>query len=82
MRKAMPEALDLFAFIGFLPGGVTENELTEMWESQEWYKLKDALIRASLLVYKTGVKNSFIYSMLPFMTIRACELLDKDEEKK
>jgi hypothetical protein len=82
MKNTVPEALDLFAFIGYLPGGVTENELNHMWGSKEWCNLKDALIRASLLVYKTGYNNTFVYSMLPFMTIRACELLENDEEKK
>ena len=82
MKNANPQALKLFAFIGLFPGGITENEVTQMWGSNTWIPLKDALIRASLLVYKRDSKGTFIYSMLPFMTIRAGELLDEDEELK
>ena len=81
MRNTTPEALDLFGFVGLLPGGVTEVELTQMWGNTDWMNLKDALIRASLLVYKNN-NDGFIYSMLPFMTIRAYEYLETKEELK
>ena len=33
MKNAMPEALNLFGFIGLLPGGVTDDELTKCGET-------------------------------------------------
>ena len=82
MKNTVPDALNLFGFIGLLPGGVNEKELTQMWESNKWMPNKDALVRASLLVYKTDNKGQFIYSMLPFMSIRAYELLEENEERR
>lgn len=82
MKNTMPDALNLFSFIGLLPGGVNDNELTQMWGNTEWMGLKDALIRASLLVFKTDSKGLFVYSMLPFMSIRAYELLEQNEERR
>ena len=82
MKNTNPEALTFFAFIGLFPGGVNENEIKQMWGNNSWIPSKDILIRASLLVYKTDNKGMFIYSMLPFMTIRACELLDEDIQLK
>ena len=80
MKNTMPEALNLFGFIGLFPGGVSDDQITQMWENTQWMSLKDALVRASLLVYKTDSKGTFIYSMLPFMSIRAYELLEWNEE--
>ena len=71
MYKTNPDALNLFGFIGLLPGGVSQKELDKMWGSNEWTSLKDSLVRASLLVYKTDINGNFTYNMLPFMTIRA-----------
>lgn len=82
MKNTMPEALNLFGFIGLLPGGVKEDELTQMWGNNKWMSMKDALIRASLLVYKIDNKGHFVYSMLPFMSIRAYELLESNEERR
>lgn len=82
MKNTVPDALNLFGFIGLLPGGVNEKELTQMWESNKWMPNKDALVRASLLVYKTDNKGQFIYSMLPFMSVRAFELLEENPELK
>ena len=82
MKNVMPEVLNLFGFIGLLPGGVTDDELTKMWGNSKWMTLKDALIRASLLVYKTDNKGTFVYSMLPFMSLRAFKLLEQNEEQK
>lgn len=80
MKNTMPEALNLFGFIGLFPGGVSDDQITQMWENTKWMSLKDALVRASLLVYKTDSKGTFIYSMLPFMSIRAYELLESNED--
>ena len=80
MKNTTPDALNLFGFVGLLPGGVNESEITQMWGNTEWMNLKDALIRASLLVYKTSNDGRFVYSMLPFMTIRAYEYLETNEE--
>ena len=76
MYKTNPDALNLFGFIGLLPGGVSQKELDKMWGSNEWTSLKDSLVRASLLVYKTDINGNFTYNMLPFMTIRAWEYLE------
>ena len=80
MMNTTPDALNFFGFVGLLPGGVNENEMTIMWGNTEWMNLKDALIRASLLVYKINNDGGFIYSMLPFMTIRAYEYLETKED--
>lgn len=82
MKNTSPKALNLFGFIGLLPGGVSEKEMTRMWGNNEWIILKDSLVRASLLVYKTDLQGGFVYSMLPFMSIRACEFLEQDEEMR
>ena len=79
VQSTTPASLNLFSFIGLLPGGVTDYELTQMWGGTQWMKLKDSLIRASLLIYKTDISGNFIFSMLPFMSVRAYELLQKDE---
>ena len=79
IEKANPNSLNLFSFIGLFPGGIEDDELTHIWGGPQWITLKDALIRASLLVYKTDSKGHFIYSMLPFMSIRAYELLELDK---
>lgn len=71
MKNSMADALKLFGFMGLLPGGISEKELTQIWEGSQWENLKDALVRASLLVYKTDTSGVFVYSLLPFMTIRA-----------
>lgn len=82
MKNTIPEALNLFSFIGLLPGGVNDEDLSKMWGNTSWMPLKDALIRASLLVYKKDSSGLFIYSMLPFMSIRAYELLEQNEERR
>jgi hypothetical protein len=79
LNKVNPRALHLFKFIGLLPAGVNKDELTEMWEGNEWKKHKTTLIRASLLVYK--VKED-IYTLLPFMNVRAYELLEETKQLK
>ena len=78
IKKNNPEALDLFKFIGLLPGGIKQTELTNLWGSTSWKSLKDDLIRASLLVYKPAEN---ILTLLPFMNTRAYELLEDEESK-
>ncbi|CAI2382289.1 unnamed protein product [Moneuplotes crassus] len=80
MKNTNPKALNFFGFIGQFPGGIGEFQITQMWGDNSWIPFKDALIRASLLVYKTDANGKFIYNMLPFMTIRAGELLDEDDK--
>lgn len=82
IKNTNPEALNFFGFIGQFPGGIGEIEITQMWGDNSWVPLKDALIRASLLVYKRENNGKFVYNMLPFMTIRASELLDEDHNEK
>lgn len=76
VNEIKPRALDLFGLIGLLPGGVNKEELNELWGDDSWESLKEELISASLLTYKTDNTNSFSYSMLPFMSVRAEEHLD------
>lgn len=82
MQKNNQDSLKLFSFIGLFPGGINDEDLTDMWGGQQWITLKDALIRASLLVYKTDNRGHFIFSMLPFMSTRANELLEGDKRLK
>ena len=79
IQKHNPQALDLFKFIGLLPGGIRQTELTDLWGDASWKSLKDDLIRASLLVYKP---TENILTLLPFMNTRAYELLETEEFKK
>ncbi|CAI2368690.1 unnamed protein product [Moneuplotes crassus] len=82
MQNNTPKALDFFGFIGLFPGGIRQAELTHIWNDNSWIGYKDELIRASLLVYKKNSQDEFVFSLLPFMTIRACEYLDSDTELK
>jgi len=79
IKKNNPEALELFKFIGLLPGGINQNELTEMWGNVGWKSHRESLIRASLLVYKP---TENILTLLPFMNTRAYELLEEDGDER
>ena len=79
IQKNNPQALDLFKFIGLLPGGIKQTELSDLWGNSSWKSLKDDLIRASLLVYKPAEN---MLTLLPFMNTRAYELLESEEDKK
>lgn len=74
--------LNLFSLIGMLPGGVTKDELSQLWGGGDWEVYKEELLNSSLLSYKTDAAGATIYSMLPFMSIRANELLDCDPPLK
>lgn len=78
LSKNDTKTLEVFKFLGLLPGGVNQNELTELWDD-EWREEKEKLVKASLLVYRPG--DNFL-SMLPFMHTRALELLDEDIDGK
>ena len=82
VNEIKPKALDFFGLIGLLPGGVSNEELFELWGDDTWEPLKEELIGASLLTYKAEDNGSFIYSMLPFMSVRAHEHLDKAPDTK
>lgn len=79
LKNKKPEALDLFKLFGLLPVGITQDELTELWGDMSWRPLKYQLIRSSMLVQKQAEKS---FSLLPFMAIRAYELLEEDPEQK
>ena len=79
LERNNKEALELFKFIGMLPGGITQIELTKIWGSDEWKSHKESLIKASLLVFKPK-ENTL--QLLPFMNTRALEMLDEEGEKK
>ena len=70
--------MDLFKFIGLFPGGVSSNDLTEMWGNEKWKAHKLSLIRASLLVFKP---NDKLLTLLPFMNTRAYELLEEEQNQ-
>ena len=80
VRKKNEEALNLFGLIGMLPAGTNKDEITEMWGDKSWIPLKDELVRASLLIYKTDTEGSFAYNMLPFMSVRATEILIENKK--
>ena len=77
-----PEILNLFGLIGMLPGGVSKDELTELWQDDTWETLKEELISASLITYKTFTDGSTTYKMLPFMSMRAYEHLETNQALK
>jgi len=79
LQKTCPESLDLFKFIGLLPAGIDQSELDECWGDKNWIRLKVQLIKASMIVYK---QSENMLTMLPFMNIRAMELLEQDKAKK
>ena len=78
VRKNNEAALNLFGLIGMLPSGANKEEITEMWGDKSWVPLKDELVRASLLIFKIDGTGSFVYNMLPFMSVRATEILEGD----
>ena len=78
LQKNAPQALELFKFIGLLPSGVCQTELTELWGDTKWRDYKFQLIRASMLVFHPS-ENCL--TLLPFMSTRAIELLEEDPEK-
>ena len=79
IRKKNEQVLNLFGLIGMLPSGTNKEEITEIWGDKSWIPLKDELIRASLLIYKIDTEGSFSYNMLPFMSVRATEILMEDK---
>ena len=82
VNEIKPKALDFFGLIGLLPGGVNNEELLELWGDNTWEPLKEELIGASLLTFKTEENGLFIYNMLPFMSMRAHEHLDNAPDTK
>ena len=78
LKKNKPDALRLFKFIGLLPGGVNQNDLTDMWGNTKWKIYKDTLIRSSLLNFK---QNEKLLTLLPFMNTLAIELLEEDKDE-
>ena len=79
LEKNKIEALELFKFIGLLPGGVNQKELTSMWGNNTWRSYKESLIKASLLVF---LPKENTLTLLPFMNIRALELLEEEGGNK
>ena len=73
--------------LGLLPGGITENDLTLVWENEDWVVLSEHLRNASLLAEKVETHNIISngqkkYSLLPFMNKYAEELLNAFELKR
>jgi len=77
LKKKKPKVLDLYMFIGLLPGGIKQKELTDMWGDNSWRSYKESLIRASLLVFRP---QEDILILLPFMNAKAYELLEEEGE--
>lgn len=82
IREKNPQSLDLFGLIGLLPSGANKEEITQLWGDKDWKGLKDALVRSSLLIHKSSRDEADVYYMLPFMSERACEILDENKELK
>jgi len=80
IQKTCPDSLNLFSLIGMLPSGINKEEITQVWGNKEWIKLKDTLVRSSLLIHKNMLEESDIYYMLPFMSERACEMLNSNHQ--
>ncbi|CAI2381433.1 unnamed protein product [Moneuplotes crassus] len=80
LREKNHEALDLFCLIGLLPSGVSKEEITQIWGDNSWKKLKNELIDSSLIIEKNSMKEPVIYYMLPFMSERACEILEENKQ--
>ena len=87
MRHEQPEALNLFCLIGMLPGGVSEDDLENLWGNAQWMTLIEHLRRASLIVEKVetnslrtknGVRK---FRLLPFMNKYAESLLNSYDHK-
>lgn len=82
LKSKCPDALTLFKFMGLLPGGINERDLITMLGQKEWQTKwvtqKDQLIRASLIVQKPDLQGSPFYTLLPFMSFRAEELLEEE----
>ena len=82
IKKSNEEALKLFCLIGMLPLGINKDEINQIWGDYKWFKLKDMLVRSSLLIHKNTAGESDVYYMLPFMSERAVEIIDSDIELK
>ncbi|CAI2377825.1 unnamed protein product [Moneuplotes crassus] len=82
VQSCNPKAIDLFMMLGMFPGGINQKYITQIWGSTSWISPKDDLAKASLIVYKTNSRGEFIYSLLPFITIRACEFLEENPQAK
>lgn len=72
--------MNLFMFMGILPGGIRESDLSVMIEDQNWVSHKDHLTWASLIIQKPDEKGNPFYSLLPFMSYWACELLEEEKD--
>ena len=85
MRNTQPEALNLFCLLGMLPGGVSEADLPELWQGDQWLVLTESLRRASLIVERVeeaseggqGARGKGLrtFRLLPFMNKYAESLL-------
>jgi hypothetical protein len=82
LRNKNKEALNLFGLIGMLPSGANKEEISQIWGDNSWKPLKDILVRSSLLIHKNNPDDSDIYYMLPFMSERACEIIEEDRKLK
>ena len=76
MLKKSPKAVELFCLIGLMPGGVTQDDLKELWnrEKQDWFGFIQELINAQLVqkksyphINKQSTEKIVKYNLLPFM---------------
>ena len=81
MRAEHPEALNLFCLIGMLPGGVSEDDLSILWENAQWMTLIEHLRRASLIVEKVESNSVRKFRLLPFMNKYGESLLNAYDHK-
>ncbi|CDW83802.1 nb-arc domain protein [Stylonychia lemnae] len=77
MTDSEPMAIKLFCLIGLFPGGCTDEDLNYLWRDG-WMKLAEKLLRASLLVKKSGSNGEIRYTLFPFMNQYAVQLMDEE----
>ena len=81
MQETEPLTIKLFCLIGLLPGGCSEIDLDNLW-GNNWIKLADMLLVASLLLKRNQIGGEIRYQLLPFMNRYAEELLELEEKKE
>ena len=66
LEREDKEGLSFFFFIGMLPGGVSEEELEELW-GDCYHKHLDNLLNLSLISKKDNADEKTRYILPPFM---------------
>lgn len=62
-----------------LPGGINEGDLNEMLGENDWEDYKETLVKSYLVTYKLDSYGIGWFSILPYINMRAYQLLDAQE---